>query len=1096
VIAHTLNQTGLRLFTSNRLESLADSLAARLRSPPASPLQAEVVVVQSRGMARWLQLELARRLGVCANVRFPFPKAFVWDVFHALDPAVPEEPDFDPETLAWRVMRLLPELGRLPEFAPVRSYLERDGDGRKRYQLAQRIARLLDDYAIYRPEMITAWEAGEGRHWQAVLWRELRRESKGEHPVTLRERCLARLSQITSAPETLPPRVAVFGISALPPFYVELFDRLSASLDLNFFLLQPAKEYWGDVTSARSALRGLRQQGGHPAAPSSLHYHSGNRLLASLGHQGRDFLNVLLSFTDFNAHEDFTDPGAATVLAAIQSDILNVRDRGSRDCPPLSVAPEDDSVQIHCCHSPLRELEVLRDCMLDWFERDPGLAPRDVLVMVPEIEAYAPFVEAVFAGEEGDPKAIPFSIADRGSSLESHVISSFLALLHLAGGRLGAGAVWELIETPAIRRRFELEERDLVRIQEWLKQAGVRWGRDASHRASLELPALSENTWREGLDRLLLGYALRTQPTQLFHGILPCEGVEGQNAEAFGRFLAFIEGLFATLQKLETARPLADWVTLLRDTLDRFFAESDETERELRILRGALRALAERQEKASFEAPVSLAVVLEHLAPVLGEDHLHGGFLTGRVTFGALKPMRSIPFKVICLVGMNDTAFPRSDNRLGFDLMAKAPRLGDQSKREDDRYLFLETLLSARQRLYLSHVGQSIRDNSIAPPSVLVSELMDYIQQAFTTAEGKKVLADQICFNHRLQAFSRAYFRRDSRLFSYSEQNFRACQALRGKAVLPAFAGEMLPEPDEAWRTVELGQFAEFFAHPARFFARRRLGLRLPKRDGVLVEREPIELDGLENYGLKAELLERRLAAENLRDAFPLVKASGRLPLGQIGEAEYQCLCDRIERFHCRIEPFLREPLKEAPPIDMPLGKFRLTGYLPRVAADVLLQFRPAVLKPKDLVRAWVQHVVWNALPRDGRERVSILVGEETNRGRTASRFRPLADASRLLEELLELYWRGLREPLKFFPVSSLAFVKSECRNSGRNVDPRKDPLAKARVEWAGNDFRRGESDDEYFKLCFGGVDPLDEEFMKIARQVFLPMLEHEEPLP
>jgi exodeoxyribonuclease V gamma subunit len=258
-----------------------------------------------------------------------------------------------------------------------------------------------------------------------VLWRELRREARGEHPVTLRERCLVRLGQLTSAPPTLPPRVSVFGISALPPFYVELFERLSAGVELNLFLLQPAKEYWGDVTSARSTLRGLRQQGRHTTEPSSLHYHEGNRLLASLGHQGRDFLNVLLSFTDFDAREDFTEPSAATVLAAIQSDILNVRDRGRGDCPALPIAPEDTSVQIHSCHSPLRELEILRDCMLDWFEHHPSLAPRDILVMVPEIEAYAAIFEAVFAGPEGEAKAITFSIADRGSSLESQVINSF-----------------------------------------------------------------------------------------------------------------------------------------------------------------------------------------------------------------------------------------------------------------------------------------------------------------------------------------------------------------------------------------------------------------------------------------------------------------------------------------------------------------------------------------------------------------------------------------------------------------------------------------------------------------------------------------------
>jgi exodeoxyribonuclease V gamma subunit len=759
------------------------------------------------------------------------------------------------------------------------------------------------------------------------------------------------------------------------------------------------------------------------------------------------------------------------------------------------------------------------------------------------------------------------------------VLRAFVRILHLAGSRLGAAAVVELLETPAVRRRFALGEADVRQARQWLRDAGVRWGRDEVHRAALQLPALRQNTWADGLDRLLLGYAMSTETDQLFQGILPCDGPEGQASDILGRLLDFTNKVFATVRLLEAPRSLAAWVVVLRQLVDDFFLAGEADELEIGLLREILTELDEQAVLAATDEAMALPVILEHLSPSLADDRLRGGFLAGRVTFGALKPMRSIPFKIICLLGLNDAAFPRNDPRLGFDLMALEPQLGDQSKREDDRYLFLETILSARQRLYVSYVGQSIRDNAPAPPSVLVSELLDYVNQAYpacapspspgasTPATVAKPAApnslgpvspmglmsplgsgrrrgarrghvpenqldlnftefrapsagtsseplaargiqpapepeaefsgESLVRHHRLQAFSPEYFTRGGRLFSYSAENLEGCRALSGVASGAPFVRQPLPEPEEDWRTLDLDRLTEFFVNPAKFFLTRRLGVRLPRPEAELIEREPMELEGRDYFDIKDELLERRLAGENLAALLPSYLAGGRLPLGPLGALRFGELCDSIEELSERLARYRPQERLDMPDLDLVLGRFHLTGRFPHVTSLAVLHYRAGPVGPKDRIRTWVRHLAWSAdLPRGG-PRHSVMLGEPA-RASTAPgvQYKPIAapEARQFLEKLLALYWRGLTEPLRFFPKTSLKFAEIDSRNADRGPDAWKDSLLKAQKEWESHRFKDGEMDDEYFKICFQDFNPLDGDFIALARQIGEPLIAHEGP--
>ena len=1062
----------LKLYQSNRLERLVDLLAAVVSEPLDDPLAPEIIAVQHPGMARWLSLRLAERLGICANVRFPLPAGFVWRIFRGLLEGVPEHNGFEPAVLGWRILGLLEGLENSRPFAPVHAYLA-GGDDVKRYELARRIAAAFDQYLVYRPDWITAWEQGgrgvEGDAWQAELWRRLAAQGPGTHWVRLQQR-LYRLLDSGEAVEGLPPRVVLFGTPTLSPGYLEILRRLSERMDVHLFLLNPCAGHWTDIVDEAQKARREQESGGAEA-----YLEVGNPLLASWGRQGRDFFAAILDY-DPGSLEAFEPPGEGSLLHRIQSDILHLRDRGPGSGELL---PRDDpSLQFHSCHSAMREVEVLKDQLLELFRRNPDLEPSDVLVMTPDIDDYAPYVEAVFSAADAQG-AIPWQITDRSAALESPLIAAFFNLLKTGRGRFDANGMLALLEVPAIRRRFGLAEGDLGLIARWVEQSGIRWGRDGGDRADRGLPDTDQNSWRAGLDRLLLGYALPGGGERLFQGILPYDEIEGAAASVLGGLHAFAGAVFGLQPRLACDRPVEAWGRELLAMLDDFFLPSEDEEAQAQGLRDAVEAMLEQVRRAGFGGAVSVDLVCGHLESQLAAGLDGGRFLSGGVTFCALAPMRSLPYQVICLIGMNDGRFPRQRRAPGFDLMARRFRPGDRCRRADDRYLFLETLISARRVLYISYVGQDIRDNSPIPPSVLVDELLDYLERAFRTDEEGGVRR-ALLSRHPLQPFSRRYFMPGTGLFSYSGDMCRASRAMleQGHEIRP-FIERPLPEPEPEWRQVELEQLTRFFANPVRYLLQRRLGLYLEEGEGLLEDREPFELDYFTENSLAQRLVEAELAGRDAGQLFACMRAAGELPHGRVGARIFERVKGAAVNFAAELKTHYEPPLAEPLEVDLELGDMRLRGRLD-VGRGGLFGYSVHGIWDHQLLGLWLRHLVLNALDPAGVDPVSRWLDKER-----LYRFGPVEQAMDRLGELLAIYWQGLSHPLRLFPKSGLEYARH--LSSGKDEEY---ALNKARDRWAGERNPNPEYGNPYYQLAFPTGDVLDEEFRELSSKVFLPLFE------
>jgi exodeoxyribonuclease V gamma subunit len=986
--------------------------------------------------------------------------------------------------MTWKVIKALPNNLKKKGFETLRNYLSEGGADLKLFQLSQRVADLFDQYLLFRPDMVLGWEEGQENHWQAILWREVVKGNEKKHRAALQKIFLEAIKKPGIKLETLPERIAVFGISALPRFHIEVLAAIAQLIEVNLFLMNPCREYWGDLLTRREKRKVQEKERKKGTRKEDLHLEKGNSLLASMGMLGRDFFELISNY-QVEEKEFFDDPSENTLLFCIQSDILNLKEWDSGEGRKKGINQGDDSIQIHSCHSPMREVEVLQDRLLSLFESDPALLPKDILVMTPDMETYSPFIQAVFSVPHDDPRWIPFSIADRGVRQESQLADTFLSLLDFQGSRFGVSRVMAVLENQSLQRRFSISGEDLELIHRWVRDTRIRWGIDKESRKDLDLPEFPENTWRAGLERMLLGYALPGQGEKMFKGILPYDKIEGSDAALLGNFVALAERrLFALGKELGEPRTLREWEEFLARVLDEFFLPDKETERDVLFIRRVLRVLGEKQELSGFDEKVSLGVIKSHLRSSLEKEGFGYGFLTGGITFCAMLPMRSIPFKVICLLGMNDDSYPRQTKSLGFDLMAKKPKPGDRSRRNDDRYLFLESILSAREKLHISYVGQSIQDNSIRPPSVLVSELLDYIEEGFEVSE--KEILEQIVMKHRLQAFSPEYFKKNGKLFSYSQENFDAAQhAMDPHKEGKPFITQGLPEPPEEWRTVDVNQLYRFFGNPSKFLLSQRLGIYLEEEEALFEEIEPFDVGGLEKYLLEQELVEKGYEKGNLREAFTAIKASGQLPHGTPGECFYEETCHGIEAFLDRLSHYREGASLEPLEVDLQIGKFRLVGRIEGIYPQGLLHFRYAKIKAGDRLRIWINLLVLNEMRNQAYPCNGILVCKDVG-----CKYPAVKGSRDLVKDLLEIYWQGLREPIHFFPVSS--WVYAEALSKGKESEQ---ALEAARGKWEGSDFKRGESKDLNYQVCFEHADPLDEEFEKLSKMVFDPILRCEEKI-
>lgn len=1061
----------LHLHVAERADALVDALADVLADAPADPFTPDIVAVPTRGVERWVAQRLAHRLGtgsapnddgICANVRFDPPRALVATTLAAtLDLAAVDDP-WHPDRLPWHVLAVLDDEQDAPWLASVVQHLGTADDEvrrSRRFRLAQHLARLLSSYDEQRPALVRAWARGldedgagtplpDDLRWEAELWRALRRRLDVPAPAERMDDAVARLTRDPDLVD-FPQRLSVFGATALPDAHVRVLGALAAHRDVHLWLPHPSRALWEKV--APGALR----RSDRPAAAS-------HPMLASMAPSATELEMRLLALGPEVTWVQAPAP-APTALGALQARLRADR----RDGPAVAT---DRSVQVHACHGRTRQVEVLRDALLGLLAEDPSLQPRDIVVMCPDVEAFAPLVEAVFGPVQSPTdtgahpgRSLRVQVADRAPARANPVLATLATLLELADSRVTASAVVDLASQAPVRRRFGFGDADLDRVRAWALESGVRWGEDTSRRARFQLGAVAQGTWATALDRLLLGVAMAEEDDRFLGSVLPMDDVPSTDVDLAGRLAELVDRLTGTLAELSGARPAGAWFETLGRAVELL---TDAAPADRWQLADAARVLTDACAMTSATTVLRLADVVAILEPRLRGRPSRSGFRTGALTVCSLEPMRAVPHRVVALLGMDDGAFPRGGAVDGDDVLARDPLIGERDRRLEDRQLFLDAVTSAQDHLVVVYSGADERTGARRPPAVPVGELLDALDDG----------AAAHVVHHPLQTVDERNFTAGAlgRPGPFAFDRLDLAAAVAGRDRVPGaetFLASPLPAPEDG--DLDVDDLAYALEHPVRAFVGRRLGVSLPRDEPQLDDRLPLALDALDRWTLGDRLLTAALGGDDPQRTAAAERRRGLVPPGELGGAT-------VRSVQAQVEPLLaaarRHLVGTAHSLDidlrLPNGR-TLVGTVHGLHGDALVRTVFSNLGPKHRLRAWVQLLALS-VDEPGRPRTAITIGRGTPSPKIAT-LRPPDDATRVLSDLVELYDEALSGPLPLPLSTSWAYALQRVRGGDEqeSLDAARKSLGRPEDAAAG---RGGfETVDAHHTLVWGDDFELDD---------------------
>lgn len=1087
----------LHLHRAERTDHLADGLGALLADPLPDPFASELVLVAARGMERWLSQRLAHLLGsrggpngdgVCAGIAFRSPQSLIAEITGAAD----ADP-WSPEAMTWPLLEVIDAGLDEPWCRPLATHLGHfDTDAveaelrcARRYSVARRLAGLFASYARQRPGLLAGWLDGQlgdvdaDLAWQAELWRALVAAVPADPPHLRHRDTVARLSE---GPADLPARLSLFGHTRLACTDVELLGALGAHHDLHLWLPHPSDDLWQTLAGVHGAVP-RRQDTSEGAAR--------HPLLQTLG---RDLRELQRALPTAPASDEFlcgaTRPD--TLLGWLQADIAAnaTRPDGRR------LVVGDRSVQVHACHGPARQVDVLREVLLGLLDDDPALEPRDIVVMCPDIETYAPLIVAGFGLGEVAAAAHPahrlrVRLADRALTQTNPLLGVAAELLGIAGSRATATQVLNLAQDAAVRARFGFTDDDLDVITDWVRQSNIRWGFDPRHRRPYGLDHFLHNTWRFGIDRILTGVAMSDDSRAWLDTALPLDDVGSNRVELAGRLAEYVARLHHAVQRLSGAMPLTDWLDALTDGVTLLTRCGDDWQQaQLQREFAGVRAQAGPRAATLLRLPDVHALLGEHLA---GRP-TRANFRTGTLTVCTMVPMRSVPHRVVCLLGLDDGIFPRHSAPDGDDVLARAPMTGERDIRSEDRQLLLDAIGSATETLVITFTGADEHTGQLRPPAVPLAELLDTLDRT-TSAP----VRPQILTRHPLQPFDRRNVTPGALVpatpFTFDPAALAAAEAAAGTRCTPwDFVSDRLPEPPIT--DVALADLLDFFKDPVKGFF-RTLDVTLPWDVDTVEDEMPVEIDALTAWTVGDRMLRDILRGMHPEAAANAEWRRGTLPPGRLGVRKAKEILTCASDLAKAALPYLAVD-GDAYDVDIDLGAGRrLTGTVAPVYGQRLVSVTYSKLAAKQVLTSWIGLVAL-AADRPGRDWTAVCMGRGTSRNRTATRLlAPPSAPVAVLRDLVSLYDAGRREPLPLPLKTSYAWAQAR-----RDGD---DPIAAARERWESNRFRDGDDgepahvrvwgDNASFGVLLGPPRPGEEmpgehtRLGALAARLWLPLL-------
>ena len=993
---------------SHSLQNLADRLSDIFGSAGSNPLAQQWVIVQNNEIKEWLSLQLAKKQGISGNLKFIFPSEFIWLLYRLKHKSVPKVLPSDLQAMQWAIFSQLSTnkelLSKLPAFGDL------ENDTKRLFQLSSQLADNFDQYQVYRPDMMESWIKGEfttshkDEKWQLSIWRKLNQvwnQSKKTKEIPRRSEAYSELLNWLENSDNdiwnhIPDDLYIFGLSQNARPFLEVIAKMSSVKEVHF-LTKSVPAF-----NSNSEVKALSDRWAKPATEQ---------------------LNLLKSILN-NEKYPFQEQ---TILSKQGNSI-----------------PE---ISIHSCHNNRREVEVLKDQILYFLDSHPEAKASDILVMVPDAEEYAGILETVFKEEE---PVLPVSQLSRKEYQSAEqTISELLALL---GSKFKASSVLEFLNLELVKSKFKLSDDHLDLIEDWVLANKVHH--------SLGDDFNQQYSWQKGLNQLVSGFMLRPDSLELYKGIVPFnELASSEDAEITAYFSQFINALHQAKKESNTEQTPLEWLNFTESLVDTFIGDVNDSGTSSAGIKKLLEKLRQQISYTEYHQKVDFNLIKDWLSGQLSSKDSSSGRFGQGVTVSSYIPYRSIPFRFIAMLGVNESVFPRKAVRPEFDLIYANPRPGDRIMKDDDSYLFLETLQAAEEHIHLSYKGQDQRSDSERLPSILIQQLLDVMNDE-----------ENSIIRHSLHPFNRAYFAVSS-LRSYSESDRNIAQKL-----LSETDNQPILFANHEWRVeslidldkISISELIRFFTHPSKYMLKSILDIKNYNSFNEVIDREEFKIKGLERYKLDDYLFDSIAKNQPIEKVYDYAVAAALIPEKLQGQKSFQAEQKSVEQLYDKLKDFTEAEEREEE-IRISVGDVEFYGVIDGIYGDILVSHRVGKRRAQHEVSHWLQHLL--LLMNGTQINKSVFISKDKGEIEVLE-----IETANIAENPLSDYidWflkedRALKKTA-FFPESSKAFAEDFMKNGEEES-----AKSKARSAWEVTKFNKyGESGDFFNALMWRGYNPIE----------------------
>lgn len=1007
-------------YKSTSLSELAKVFAEKTTALRfGNPFQQKWVVIQNKEAQQWLTQQVAKYEGIAFNFEFILPSELMWKLYRIEHPELPSNLPSDRIAMQWQMFEVLKLKGNtfgLP------SLPEQD---KNLFQLAGQIADVMDLYQVFRPELLESWERNTlttfdaSEKWQMNIWNELTSIWEEKYPAipnrkeawySLKE----SVDQESFTNERYPDSIFIFGLSQISASFLDLITTFSKKREVHFFDINLKPEITGFDVKFTEWLKPKEEF---------------EKLLERFSTQKKITYTV----------ENLPDLKSESLLAK------------------LSIATPDlnETIEIHSCHNPKREVEVLKDSLLSALDERHDLNPDDILVLVPDMDEYAPIIESVFQGEEQKPQIPIYSPKNYLNQSQN----SFIAFLELISSNYKISDVIDFLEIETIRERFIFSEEDIFTLKNWLLENRIHWGLELSD---------SIYSLEKAVSNFISGFAMELDEFEYYEDFIPFNGVNtSDHAELVARFSSLVHILKPIKAAQTKNRSLKGWLVETSKWVSDLFQKN---EKAAQNLSNSIDRLIEYAGLIDSTVIIDFNLFKNWFKAQLSDKKASSSGFGHGVVLSSYIPYRSIPFKQVCILGMNEGVFPRNATRPSFDLIYAYPKAGDRIMKEDDQLLFMELLASTSQGLFISFLGQDQHSENEKLPSILIQKVMDEV-------DGLKAI------EHKLHGFDNSYFLHP-KSYSQKRKELGIKVLSKNENELPFFAQNEVAIKKENIEHIEINELISFFVHPCKHMLNNGLSVRKKFENSDLEDREVFRISALDKYNLDQLLqdgIESHIHSEALKEYSIL---AGFTPQGIPGIQAFETELNSISELRKLAKPYLTSEERKGE-LDIEIDEIRLVGSFDNVYGDKSLFIKAAKLKARDFVNSWIKHLILSSSSYQIKE--TIIVGRDFYGNNQVYGISVVEGSKEILAGLVAWFIKAKEDKAlwTFFPETSKTLVEA-IRSEKEN------PLKEASKKWIGSEYVTGEGTDFYNSLCCRGETPLElSEFRENAVSFWEPFFAH-----